>query len=112
MNSRIRLTLLTSPFNADYAKVPDSTADRGKHTIEYAFLPHRKDECIERQAMLYERDIMQYEGADSANIPLDKSLLDESNDETLITSVRLMQDKTIKYRTLSSTGELGEITKN
>jgi len=111
LDGRVRLTLLTSPFGIDFAKVPDSTADRGKHVIEYAFLPHKNSFDIDRTAMCYERGVMLLKGSDAPSVPLGKTLLDSSNDTETITSVRLMQDGTRRYRTLEKDGKLGSKTK-
>lgn len=110
LDSRVRLTLLTSPNNADIAKVPDSTADRGKHTIEYAFLPHKNDFDIENITMSYERGLMLLNGSDSPEIELGKSLLKVSTDDETITSVRIDQNGKRFYRTLGKDGKLGSIT--
>jgi alpha-mannosidase len=39
----MRLTLLKSPASPDPTSTPDPLADRGKHTIRYALLPHSGD---------------------------------------------------------------------
>lgn len=39
----MRLTLLKSPASSDPTSTPDPLADRGKHTIWYALLPHSGD---------------------------------------------------------------------
>ena len=111
LNSRVRLTLLTSPTGADVGKVPDSTADRGKHTIEYAFLPHRNDFDLEKVAMSYERGVMTLEGSDTPVVPLGKPLLETSDNVRTITCVRLLPDSTTFYRTLGKDGKLGSETK-
>ncbi|MBQ9369527.1 MAG: alpha-mannosidase [Clostridia bacterium] len=111
LDSRVRLTLLTSPYGSDFAKVPDSTADRGKHTIEYAFLPHKTEDDIEDIAMCYERGSMVLTGGDAPVVPLGKTLLDASDDKTTITSVRLLADGKRFYRTLGKDGKLGKIIK-
>ena len=98
LDSRIRLTLLTSPSNPDIGKVPDSTADRGKHTIEYAFLPHKENEDFEQKALEYERGLIYLNGSKKANVQLGKSILKASTDEKLITSARLTDNQKIKYR--------------
>ena len=108
LDGRVRLTLLTSPTGADVAKVPDPTADRGKHTIEYAFLPHRTDFDIEHVAMSYERGAMLFKGSDAPAVPLGKTLLDASDDKETITSVRLLPDGKRFYRTLAKDGKLGK----
>ena len=106
LNGRVRLTLLTSPSGSDVGKVPDNTADRGKHTIEYAFLPHTKEEDLEKVALSYERGVMVFEGSDTPAVKLGETLLDASTDEKLITSVRLLPDGTRFYRTLAKDGKL------
>ena len=111
LDSRVRLTLLTSPTGADIAKVPDPTADRGKHTIEYAFLPHKTSDDIEDIAMSYERGTMVLMGTDSPAVPLGETLLDASDDKETITSVRLLADGKRCYRTLGKDGKLGKIVK-
>lgn len=111
LDSRVRLTLLTSPNGADIAKVPDPTADRGKHTIEYAFLPHRTSDDIEPLAMAYERGSVLLTGGDTPAVPLGETLLDASDDSSTVTSVRLMPDGTQFYRTLGKDGRLGSRTK-
>ena len=111
LDGRVRLTLLTSPHGFDYAKVPDPTADRGKHTIEYAFLPHKATEDIEGIAMTYERGAMILTGGDTPTVPLGKTLLDASDDKTTITSVRLLADGKRFYRTLGKDGKLGSKVK-
>ena len=107
LDSRVRLTLLTSPSGSDVGKVPDSTADRGKHTIEYAFLPHKNDFDIEPVAMNYERGSMVLTGGDAPSVPLGKTLLDASTDQKTVTSVRLLPDGKRFYRTLAKDGKLG-----
>lgn len=111
LGSRIRLTLLTSPTGADIAKVPDPTADRGKHVIEYAFLPHRNDFDIENAAMCYERGCMILPGSDTPAVPLGETLLQASDDSRTVTSVRLLPDGKRFYRTLDKDGKLGSETK-
>lgn len=107
LDSRVRLTLLTSPTGSDVGKVPDNTADRGKHTIEYAFLPHTEGEDLEKVALVYERGVMVLEGSDAPAVKLGETLLDASDDERMITSVRLLEDGTRFYRTLGKDGKLG-----
>ena len=107
LDSRIRLTLLTSPTGADVAKVPDPTADRGKHTIEYAFLPHKNDLDLESIAMSYERGVMVLTGSDEPTLPLGKSLLEVSDESKTVTSVRLLPDGKRFYRTLGKDWKLG-----
>ena len=107
----MRLTLLTSPNGADIAKVPDPTADRGKHTIEYAFLPHRSDDGIEDVAMGYERGVMILQGSDAPCVTLGEMLLDCSDADKTVTSVRILPDGKLFYRTLGKDGKLGSITK-
>ena len=107
LDGRVRLTLLTSPTGADVAKVPDPTADRGKHTIEYAFLPHKNDFDLDDFAMTYERGDMILSGSDAPSVPLGKTLLDASDDGKTITSVRLLPDGKRFYRTLGKDGKLG-----
>ena len=108
LDGRVRLTLLTSPTGADVAKVPDPTADRGKHTIEYAFLPHKNDADIENIAMSYERGVMTLTGSDNPAVKTDVTLLDASDEKRTITSVRLLPDGKRFYRTLAKDGKLGE----
>ena len=107
LDSRIRLTLLTSPTGADVAKVPDPTADRGKHTIEYAFLPHKNDVDVDSLAMSYERGAMVFTGGKAPAVSLGKSLLDASDDKTTYTCVRLLPDGKRFYRSLDKDGTLG-----
>ena len=107
LDSRVRLTLLTSPTGADIAKVPDPTADRGKHTIEYAFLPHRNNYDIENTAMCYERGAMILKGSETPAVPLGEPLLASSDDSRTITGVRLLPDGKINYRTLGKDKRLG-----
>ena len=111
LDSRVRLTLLTSPNGADIAKVPDPTADRGKHTIEYAFLPHRQDQDIEHIAMCYERGVMLLRGSNTPAVALGEPLLQTSDAHSTITSARILPDGKIFYRTLGKDGKLGSITK-
>ena len=108
LDGRVRLTLLTSPTGADIAKVPDPTADRGKHTIEYAFLPHKNDFDLEDVAMSYERGNMILEGSDAPAVTLGKTLLEASDAQRRITSVRLLPDGKRLYRTLGKDGKLGK----
>jgi len=107
LDSRVRLTLLTSPTGSDVGKVPDATADRGKHTIEYAFLPHKNITDIDRIAMCYERGSMILRGGDKPTLPLGKTLLEASDEERTITCVRLLPDGKRFYRTLAKDGKLG-----
>ncbi len=111
LDGRVRLTLLTSPNGADIAKVPDPTADRGKHTIEYAFLPHRNDFDIENTAMSYERGSMILTGGSSPAVTLGETLLDSSDDSKTVTSVRILPDGKYFYRILGKDGKLGSETK-
>ena len=108
LDSRVRLTLLTSPTGADVAKVPDPTADRGKHTFEYAFLPHKGDLDLDRVAMCYERGAMILTGSDAPAVPLGETLLEPSDDHKTVTSVRLLADGKMFYRTLGKDGKLGK----
>ena len=111
LNSRVRLTLLTSPFGLDFAKVPDATADRGKHTIEYAFLPHKNDFDLDSLAMSYERGSMVLTGGGSPAVKLGETLLDASTKDVTITCARRLPDGKTFYRTLAKDGKLGEIVK-
>ena len=106
LDGRVRLTLLTSPDGSDVAKVPDPTADRGKHTIEYAFLPHKKDYDLDRTAMNYERGIMVLKGSDAPSVALGKTLLEASDKDKTITSVRLLANGKRFYRVLGKDGKL------
>lgn len=111
LNSRVRLTLLTSPFGLDFAKVPDATADRGKHTIEYAFLPHKNDFDLDSLAMSYERGSMVLTGGSKPTVKTGETLLDASTKDVTITCARLLEDGKTFYRTLAKDGKLGEIVK-
>ena len=106
LNGRVRLTLLTSPTGTEISKVPDNTADRGKHTVEYAFLPHKNDSDIEKTAMAYERGYMVFTGSADPAVELGKPLLDVSDDNKTITSVRLLPDGKKFYRILAKDGKL------
>ena len=108
LDGRVRLTLLTSPHGFEVAKVPDPTADRGKHTIEYAFLPHKNGDDLDNVAMSYERGIMLFNGSDTPAVPLGKTLLDASTGDKTITCVRLLPDGKRFYRTLAKDGKLGD----
>ncbi len=110
LDSRVRLTLLTSPNGADIAKVPDPTADRGKHTIEYAFLPHRSELDLDRLAMCYERGCLVLKGSDAPAVPLGESLLPGSDENRTVTSARLLPNGKVCCRTLNSSGRLGTET--
>lgn len=110
LDSRVRLTLLTSPTGADVAKVPDPTADRGKHTIEYAFLPHGSDRGIEDIAMSYERGVMVLSGSPAPSVELGKPLLEASGDGVTVTCARVLPDGRRFYRTLDADGKLGSKT--
>ena len=109
LGSRVRLTLLTSPNGADIAKVPDPTADRGKHTVEYAFLPHRNDFDLDSLAMSYERGVMLLTGSDAPAVPLGQTLLSCSGGGKMITCARLLPDGKRFYRTLDQGGRLGSM---
>ncbi len=111
LDSRVRLTLLTSPNGFDVAKVPDPTADRGKHTIEYAFLPHKQDTDMERLAMVYERGCMVLTGGSTPTVPIGKTLLEASDDDKTITCVRILPDGKRFYRTIDKNLKLGTIIK-
>ena len=111
LNGRVRLTLLTSPTGLDVAKVPDTTADRGKHTIEYAFLPHKNDFDIEDTATAYERSLLVLRGGNDTAVELGKSLLDASDENGTITSVRIFKDGKKFYRILAKDGKIKEIIK-
>ncbi len=108
LNGRVRLTLLTSPTGFNTSKVPDPTADRGKHVIEYAYLPHKKDFDLETAAMAYERGVMAFTGGNAPTVELGKTLLDSSEGEKTITSVRLLPNGKKFYRILSKNGNLDE----
>ena len=110
LNSRIRLTLLTSPTGLDVAKVPDTTADRGKHTIEYAFLPHKNNFNIENTAMAYERSLLVLTGGNAPTVELGKSVLNVSDENETITSVRILPNGKRFYRILEKNGMLKEKT--
>ena len=110
LDSRVRLTLLTSPTGSDVGKVPDNTADRGKHTIEYAFLPHKAEEDLESVALSYERGAMLFTGGENPAVSLGKSLLECSTAESMITCARLLPDGKRFYRTLAKDGKLGTKT--
>ena len=107
LNSRVRLTLLTSPNGAEVAKVPDPTADRGKHTIEYAFLPHKTGDDFDKLAMCYERGCMVLKGSDAPKVKLGETLLESSTADKTITCARLLPDGKTFYRTLAADGALG-----
>ncbi len=100
LDNRLQLTLLTSPYNSDKAKVPDSSADRGKHRIEYAFLPHGSNFDLENTAEAYERGVTTLNGASKPNGIIGKSLIDVKNVSQKILSVRLQKDGNISVRTI------------
>ena len=112
LNNRIRLTLLTSPYGEDKAKVPDPTADRGKHKIEYAFLPHLKETDLERIAELYERGVTVLNGSSSPEVTLGKSLISTGNIPYRIKSVRLLPDKKTQFRTVDGNGSIHTIVED
>ena len=105
LNNRIRLTLLTSPYDSDKAKVSDITADRGKHKFEYAFLPHLNKSDLVNAAEIYERGIMILHGNEMPETSLGTSLIsaDTSND---IKSVRLLPDGSQEFRTIDEKGTI------
>ena len=100
LDGRIRLTLLTSPYSGDKMKVPDATADRGKHRIEYAFVPHSSDMNLEDLAQVYERGIMVLNGNEDADISTGESLIDISNISPSIKSVRMLNEDSMEFRIL------------
>lgn len=100
LDSRIRLTLLTSPYSGDKMKVPDATADRGKHRIEYAFVPHSSDMNLEDLAQVYERGLMVLNGNEDAEISIGESLIDISNIPPSIKSVRMLDEDSMEFRIL------------
>ncbi len=108
LDGRVRLTLLTSPNGSDFSKVPDPTADRGKHTVEYAFLPHKNDFDIEKVATAYERGVMVLTGSNRPTVTLGKTLLDASDENKTVTSVRILPDGKRFYRILGKDGKLKE----
>ncbi len=107
LDNRLQLTLLTSPYNSDRAKVPDSSADRGKHRIEYAFLPHGREFDLEGCAEVYERGIMILKGNKAAVSRAGKSLIDIENVEDKILSVRLKENGEIHCRTIDKNKKIG-----
>ncbi|MBO4323695.1 MAG: alpha-mannosidase, partial [Clostridia bacterium] len=111
LNGRVRLTLLTSPTGLEVSKVPDTIADRGKHTIEYAFLPHKNDFDLEKTAMVYERGAMTLTGGNSPKVELGKSVLESSDEKKTITSVRILPDGKKFYRILFKDGKIEEVIK-
>ncbi len=106
-DSLLRLTLLTSPYNSDKGKVPDSTADRGKHKIEYAFLPHNLESDLEDIAQAYERNVMILSGSEKPKIELGKSLIKYDSCDKKLLSIRLMPNGDILGRTLSKDKKIG-----
>ena len=109
LNNRIRLTLLTSPYGENKKKVTDSTADRGKHTFEYAFMPHYSDFDINKIADEYERGLVVLKGSENPNVPLHKSLLTLNNDIPFVTSVRILENGNIIFRTVDENNKIGTI---
>ena len=106
LGNRIRLTLLTSPFGEDKAKVPDPTADRGKHNFEFAFMPHALDADMKQIAEQYERSVLILKGSEKPNISLGKSLISNENIKDWIKSVRLLQNGKTEFRTLDKNGSI------
>lgn len=88
LGGRIRLSLLTSPWGEDKSKVSDPLADRGRHTIEYAFYPHTADVNLQKVAHEYEREAMVLWGSDKPAVKIGVCNLETDPDRVLVTSVR------------------------
>lgn len=87
----IRLTLLASPWGCDRNLVSDPLADRGRHTIEYAYFPHPGDwrqSGMHKAAAEYERGAMVLCGNASCKVKLGSGLLEIDPDKFVVTSVR------------------------
>ena len=106
LDNRIRLTLLTSPYGSDKAKVPDTTADRGKHKFEYAFLPHSYKFDLTGAAESYERGAMVLQGSDEPAVILGKSLIEIDNTSLDIKSVRLLDNGNYEFRAVDKNGKI------
>ncbi|MEJ2637092.1 MAG: glycoside hydrolase family 38 C-terminal domain-containing protein [Calditrichia bacterium] len=86
----MRLSLLRSPT------WPDPTADRGKHTIEYAIYPHSGD-CAEGQTTLqgyeYNYPLLAVTGeGHGGKLPLTKSFVSLEPENLMLTTIKQVED--------------------
>ncbi len=91
---RLRLTLLTSPYGGEKVHVPDPLADRGRHTIQYAFYPHAggpEEGNVARMATEYEYAALTVSGG-KTRVPIGKDLLSVDPDRLLVTAVKAAED--------------------
>lgn len=94
LGNRLRLTLLTSPCGGEKVHVPDPLADRGRHTIAYAFYPHLggpEESNVARVAQEYETGVVTFSGG-KPKIPIGKDMLSVNADDVLVTAVKPAED--------------------
>lgn len=94
LDNRLRLTLLTSPYGGEKVHVPDPLADRGRHTIEYAFYPHAggpEEGNVARVAQEYETSVVSL-GGGKPGLAVGKDLLSVDANELLVTAVKPAED--------------------
>lgn len=94
LDSRLRLTLLTSPYGGEKVHVPDPLADRGRHEIRYAFYPHAggPDEAqVARVAMEYEYALVAAHGG-KGKLPVGRDLLTVDPTVALVSAIKPAED--------------------
>ncbi len=88
------------------------SADRGKHRIEYAFLPHRAADGLPDLAETYERGIMVLKGNGQNGVRPGESLTGLPDCSAKITSIRLLRDHTIGIRAVDADKSIKNIIKD
>lgn len=95
LDGRLRLTLLAAPWGENKSLVSDPLADRGRHTIEYAFYPHTGDykaAQMHKVAFEYEYPAMVVEGGDNPSVPVGESFLETDPARFVVTAVKPAED--------------------
>ncbi|NLO38524.1 MAG: alpha-mannosidase [Ruminiclostridium sp.] len=95
LHGRLRLTLLTSPCGDNKNLVPDPLADRGRHTIEYAFYPHQgdyKQAQMHRWAYEYECPALILTGGEKPLVELGVSYLEINPEKMIVSAIKPAED--------------------
>jgi alpha-mannosidase len=95
LDGRLRLTLLTSPWGENRSLVSDPLADRGRHTIEYAFYPHKGDYKaaeMHQYAFEYEYPAVVMKGSGQPGVKPGEGFLEVDPGKFVVTAVKPAED--------------------